>query len=173
MRYDNPEIKDIIDRCVEEIMQESDKEFLLYVNTEEHWLRKIAQKLYAALLPQPSFRHQSLEAAARFLEETYAEDSVICTFPSWKELHVYLPLTSWGIHLYDAPRAGHFHISLADRYLLECGRTIPTGFLLTIDCHFPYIREKAKELMWEYERRGLIREIETIAKEYKCFQALF
>ena len=165
MRYDNPEIKDIIDRCVEEIMQESDKEFLLYVNTEEHWLRKIAQKLYAALLPQPSFCHQSLEAAARFLEETYAEDSAICTFPSWKELHIYLPLTAWGIHLYDAPRAGHFHISLADRYLLECGRTIPTGFLLTIDCHFPYIREKAQELMWERNKRALIRDIKSLAKE--------
>ena len=49
---------------------------------------------------------------------------------------------------------------------MYCGSSIPTGFLLTIDCHFPYIREKAKELMWEYERRGLIREISTIAKEY-------
>ena len=166
MRYDNLEIKDVIDRCVEGILQEDDEEFLLYVSTEEHWLRKISQKLYAALLPDPSFSHHSLEAAASFLEETYAEDSVICTFPSWKELHVYLPLTSWKIDLHDAPRSAHFYISFADRYLVDCGSSIPTNFLLTIDCHFPYIREKAQELMWERNRRALIRDIETIAKEY-------
>ena len=34
MKYDNPNIKDIIDDCVSRIMGESDEEFFKYVNTE-------------------------------------------------------------------------------------------------------------------------------------------
>jgi hypothetical protein len=167
MRYDDLEIKDVIDRCVEGILQEDDKEFLSHTNWESEWIFLLARKIYEALSPDPSFSHQSLEAAARFLDQTYAEDNlVVYTFPSWKELIVYLPLTSWNVYLLDAPRGRRFSISLNDSHLVYCGSSIPTGFLLTIDCHFPYIREKAKELMWEYERRGLIREISTIAKEY-------
>ena len=65
----------------------------------------------------------------------------------------------------DVARGRRFSISLNDSHLVYCGSSIPTGFLLTIDCHFPYIREKIQELMWERNRRALIRDIETIAKE--------
>ncbi len=166
MRYDNPEIKDIIDRCVEKIMQEDDKQFLSHPKWEDCWIWLLSYEIYEALLPDPSYCHDSLEVAARFLEQTYAEGTATCTFPSWKELQIRLPLTRWGVYLYDAPRGKRFSISMDNRHLAGCGNTIPTGFLLTIDCHFPYIREKVHELMWEYKRRTLIKEIGTIAKEY-------
>ena len=50
MRYDNLEIKDVIDRCVEGILQEDDKEFLSHTNWESEWIFLLARKIYEALL---------------------------------------------------------------------------------------------------------------------------
>ena len=165
MKYDNPKIRDIIDDCVKKILTEPDEEFLDYVNNEDRWEWDIAQNLYAYLRLSPPNCFRGLGPVIRYFRDNFkGMVSFQKKTPMCYDLQIWQTLWNFERNLSDTSRPFVFSIKMRTRgYMIAEDDCIPAGVILAISYHYPYIQEKAKELILETEKRRMINSIKKSA----------
>ena len=169
MKYDNPRIRDIIDGCVEKILEEPDEEFFRYENTPSRWELRLAQELYAELVKSPSNCFASLEPAVRYMVKVTGCDDINYA-DGGRACIMYLNNSSWVFSYKQnwTENRFTFGVSLEEQGVFEVAsedKSFPVGVILAINYHFPYIKERALGLKRETEKRYLIQQIEAVTEQ--------
>ena len=165
MRYDNPIVQSHIDRIVMEILAKPDEEFLDYVNNEDRWEWDIAQNLYAYLRLSPPNCFKGLGPVIRYFRDnfkgmvSFQKKTSLCY-----NLQIWQTCWSFERNLSDTRRPFGFSLKMRTRdYMIAEDDCIPAGVILAISYHYPYIQEKANELILETEKRRMINSIKKSA----------
>ena len=158
-------VRNYIDGIVKGILARSDEEFFKYINDEDRWELDIIQNLYAYLSISPSNCFKGLNPAMRYIRNNY--DGVVSyrkNAPECFELQVWL--TQWKLERKISEKKNPFWISIKMRkrdYWVVYDDRVSVGVILAISYHYPYIQEKAKELILETEKRRMINSIKKSA----------